>query len=181
MFIDVDANFPVVRKLEDHFETIRDEALALSFDDYEDYFEPKSYAGIWKLCILYTRYPDWPYAKFQEKNRALCPKTWELVKDIPDKVLVGFSYISPQTHVYPHFDGVVDNAKGDHAARCHMGITIPRGKSPIRVGEAFGEYVEGKFLAFDGGRFEHEVGNQSDEDRITFCVELMYDPTKLIE
>lgn len=181
MFIDVARNFPKIHGLEAHFATIRKEALALSLDDYQEYFEPKSYVGSWKLFILYSCFPDWVFAKYAEENRRKCPKTWELVKDIPNKVLVAFSYLAPQTHVYPHFDGVVDTSGGDHSARCHMGLLVPKGQAPIRVGAEMKEYEEGRFLAFDGGRFEHEVGNRSHEDRITFCVEVMYELDKLVE
>ncbi|MEZ5980408.1 MAG: aspartyl/asparaginyl beta-hydroxylase domain-containing protein [Planctomycetota bacterium] len=180
MFIDVDANFPVMRSLEPHFQTIRDEALALSLDDYQEYFEPREYSGSWKLFILYSCFPDWQFARFAEENRRKCPKTWELVKDIPDKVLVAFSYIAPLTHIYPHFDGVFDAEGGIHSARCHMGIKVPEG-CPIRVGQAFSEYQEGRFLAFDGGRYEHEVGNRSNEDRVTLCVEVKYHLDRLVE
>lgn len=181
MFIDVARNFPQVRALEPHFDVIREEALAVPLDMYTEWYDPNAYTGAWKLFVMYTRYQDWKYAEHEERNRAMCPRTWDLVKDFEGKVLIAFSYISPQTHVYPHYDKVVDAAGGDHSARCHLGIQVPKGKSPVRVGEALGEYKEGEFIAFDGGKYEHEVGNMSDQGRITFCVELMYDPATLLE
>jgi|GEM_PF-5824617 len=181
MFIDVDRNFSHLRPLEAHFDEIRAEALAVPIERYREWYDPNAYAGAWKLFILHTMYADWEYAKDCEPNRELCPRTWELVKDIPNKVMVGFSYISPKTHVYPHHDKVVEAAGYDHSARCHMGIKIPKAQSPVRVGEVVSEYQEGRFLAFDGGKYEHEVGNMSDEGRITFCIELLYDPATLVE
>ncbi|MEZ5980407.1 MAG: aspartyl/asparaginyl beta-hydroxylase domain-containing protein, partial [Planctomycetota bacterium] len=102
MFIDVDANFPALRALASNFEAIRDEALAIDPADYFEYIQREIFTGSWRLFVLYSEVEDWTYANAVEENRRRCPRTWELVKDVPDKVLVGFSYLAPQTHVYPH-------------------------------------------------------------------------------
>lgn len=181
MLIDVQANFPAVRALEAHFDEIRREASQLSPDDYFEYLDPMSVAGSWRLFVLHAQVPDWTYARDVERNRARCPRTWELVKDVPGSVLVSFSYLAPQTHVYPHVDNDRPYMLGAHStARCHMGIDVPS-DCPIRIGEVLSEYEEGRFVAFDAARHRHEVGNRSNRGRVTFCVEVEYDVETLVE
>ncbi|MEZ5979147.1 MAG: aspartyl/asparaginyl beta-hydroxylase domain-containing protein, partial [Planctomycetota bacterium] len=85
-----------------------------------------------------------------------------------------FSYLAPQTHVYPHVDNDRPYMYGDEdTARCHLGLVVPTG-SPIRIGGVLDEYREGHFHAFDARRHVHEVGNRSNEGRINLCVEVKY-------
>jgi aspartyl/asparaginyl beta-hydroxylase (cupin superfamily) len=180
MFVDVDKNFPALTNIAKHFAELREEALAVPISQYMSWADPNAYSGGWAILILFTKYPRWDYGKQMEANRISCPKTWALVKDLPDKVMVGYSYQAPKTHVYPHRDLVDEGVLQEHSVRCHMGIKVPTGKAPIRAGTEVKQYEEGRWLGFDGVKFEHEAGNLSDETRITLCVELNYDPEKLI-
>ncbi|MEZ5980409.1 MAG: aspartyl/asparaginyl beta-hydroxylase domain-containing protein [Planctomycetota bacterium] len=180
MFVDIEKNFPALKELEKHYAALREEVLAVPFSQYTPWADPNAYAGGWAILILFTKYPRWDYGKQMEQNRLSCPKTWDLVKDLPGKVMVGFSYQAPHTHVYPHRDLVDDDVLKENSIRCHMGIKVPAGKAPIRAGDQVSQYVEGKWLGFDGVKFEHEAGNLSDEPRVTLCVELEYDPAKLV-
>lgn len=80
-----------------------------------------------------------------------------------------FSRLSPRTHIKPHC--------GPHNLRwtAHLGLVIPKSASDcrIRVGNEWRSWSAGKVLLFDDS-FEHEVRNDTDEDRVVLLIRLWH-------
>lgn len=115
-----------------------------------------------------------------EKNCALCPKTTELIEQIPGYWIrhAVFSLLEPGAHAKPHRDG------GSYSLNCHLGLLIPE-KCNIRVGSEIRSWQEGKCILFDTS-FEHEVWNHSNERRVvlqitTWHPELTQDEQQVLE
>jgi aspartyl/asparaginyl beta-hydroxylase (cupin superfamily) len=100
-----------------------------------------------------------------DANRARCPQTSSLLDTIPGLTTAMFSILRAGKHLPPHqgiFKGVL---------RFHLGLRIP-GHCRIRVEDQFATWEEGKGMVFDD-RFEHEVWNDSDEDRVVLFVDFL--------
>ena len=74
-----------------------------------------------------------------------------------------FSRMSGRSRLRPHCGPT--NAR----LRVHVGLSVPAGAG-LRVGDGLGSWVVGGAIAFDDS-FEHEVWNDSDEDRLVFIVD----------
>ena len=97
-------------------------------------------------------------------NCSLCPKTAELVNNIPNLLLAEFSYLPAKTKLKAHkgFTKMV--------LRAHLGLIIPK-DCGIRVGTETITWEEGKLLVFDDS-FDHEAWNNSDEDRFVLMLDI---------
>lgn len=97
-------------------------------------------------------------------NCSLCPKTYEILKQIPNLVSADFSYLPSHIFIKPHkgFTPMV--------LRAHLGLIIPN-DCGIRVGDETRIWEEGKMLIFDDS-FEHEAWNESKEDRFVLMLDI---------
>lgn len=100
-----------------------------------------------------------------ERNIALCPETWRVLKKIPGLKTAMFSILEPGKHIPLHkdpYNGVL---------RYHLGLIVPEPRSEVAIVVA-GEvchWEEGRSLIFDD-RFEHEAWNRTDSLRaVLFC------------
>ncbi|MGP1282494.1 MAG: aspartyl/asparaginyl beta-hydroxylase domain-containing protein [Parasphingopyxis sp.] len=161
------ADFPHTRLLEDNWETIRDEALAISarpdsvpaLDEISPDHQGIAPAGMWRSFFLYG------YGYPAEENIARCPKTAEIVRRIPGLNSAFFSILKPGTHI-PDHRGVT---KG--LITCHLGLSVPKeGDCRMRVDDQIVRWEEGKTLVFDD-TYRHEVWNDSDETRVVLLVQ----------
>ena len=104
-----------------------------------------------------------------ENNIALCPKTWEAVRQIPGLKTAMFSIFEPGKHLPAHrgpYNGVL---------RLHLGLIVPeaaRDKIAIRVDRQVCHWEEGKVLIFDDA-YEHEAWNHSDQTRVVLFVDFV--------
>jgi hypothetical protein len=105
------------------------------------------------------------YKKHAEK----IPKTWEILKQIPDVVTVQVSMLKPGARVRAHFgdcSGIV---------RSHLGVSIP-GTLPelgIRIGGIAKCWEQGKVMVFcDAHR--HYVWNNTDQNRIVLLIDTIH-------
>ena len=104
-----------------------------------------------------------------ERNIALCPRTWEAVRNIPGLKTAMFSIFEPGKHLPAHrgpYNGVL---------RLHLGLIVPeaaRGKIAIRVDRQVCHWEEGKVLIFDDA-YEHEAWNHSDQTRVVLFVDFV--------
>ena len=98
----------------------------------------------------------------------LCPRTAELVQQIPGMVTAMFSILSPHKHILAHrgpYKGVL---------RYHLGLIVPSDKEAcrIRVGDEIRHWEEGKSMVFDD-TYEHEVWNDTDELRAVLFLDVL--------
>lgn len=160
--------FPWVAKIEEHWEEIRAEA-AMALSDLETVPPLASIspdhrriapAGRWRSFFLIG------YKYRDEENCRTCPRTAELVSQVPGLNSAFFSVLVPNTHLPAH-TGV-----SKAFLTCHLGIQVPREseKCRMRVVDQWVEWQEGKCLVFDDV-FNHEVRNDSDETRIVLLIQ----------
>jgi len=115
----------------------------------------------WKIFMLYAM-GERPAA-----NRALCPKTCELLERIPDLFQAFFSILDPEKSIPPHtgpYSGYL---------RYHLGLKVPRKDPPsMRVKDQWYMWQEGEAVLFDD-TYDHEVFNRSTEERVVLVVDVL--------
>lgn len=122
-----------------------------------DYPEYDLYSGSWDVL---------PFLFFEhdKEGQHLCPKTWELIKDIPGLVTASFSVLSPGTEIAPH------TGFTDKVLRYHLALKIPDNCSLIVGGDTL-VWEEGKVLVFDD-TVEHSAYNHSKEERVVLILDV---------
>lgn len=168
-FID-SGEFPWVKNIEENWRAIRNELEEIlqyeesipNIQDIQSDQKDLSTDDKWKPFFLFG------YGFKAEKNCELCPRTTELVQQIPGMKTAFFSILGPHKHIPPHrgaFKGVL---------RYHMGLIIPEPYTSctIRVGEDYAHWQEGKSLIFDDTH-NHEVWNRSDQKRVVLFVDFV--------
>lgn len=161
------SEFPWIAGLEREWRLIRDEldALLSAVEHLPDY------QSIQKDQARLTTDRRWKVFFFEafgvrsEANRARCPQTSRLLDTIPGLTTAMFSILRAGKHLPAHlgvFKGVL---------RFHLGLKIP-GSCRIRVEDQFACWEEGKGMVFDDC-FEHEVWNDSDQDRVVLFVDFL--------
>jgi ornithine lipid ester-linked acyl 2-hydroxylase len=162
--------FAWIAQLEADWQTIREEAERLLEDrDALANFQDISKDQIeitdddrWKTFFLYG------YGFEAKLGVQMCPKTAELMRQVPGMTTAMFSILSPRKHILDHrgpYKGVL---------RYHLGLIVPREAEQcrIRVGDDIRHWEEGKSLIFDD-TFNHEVWNDTDETRVVLFVDVL--------
>jgi aspartyl/asparaginyl beta-hydroxylase (cupin superfamily) len=162
--------FPWVQHIEDNWTVIRDEAEALlehqgdlaNFQDIsKDQIEITD-DDRWKTFFIYG------YGFEAKLGVQMCPRTAELMREIPGMTTAMISILSPRKHILDHrgpYKGVL---------RYHLGLIVPEDAEAcrIRVGEDIRHWEAGKSLVFDD-TFNHEVWNDTDETRVVLFVDVL--------
>lgn len=156
------ATFNWARRLEDNWDVMRDELDDIlqyrealpSFHDITEDASTISQDDDWKTFFLYG------YGEKAEENCARCPRTTELIEQVPGMTTAFFSILSPGKHIPPHrgpYKGVL---------RYHLGLKVPdpAEKCRIRVDDQIAHWEEGESLVFDD-TYNHEVWNETDGER----------------
>jgi len=164
-------HFPWNKLLEDNWETIRDE-MQIALDNPEKF----KYKNNWFLA--HPHYVDsndpngWRTFEFyffgiKQLNHCLnCPKTFELLQQIPDLVTAQFSVLNPDTRVEPHCGYTT------MVLRSHLALEIPSIElCKIKVEEEETSWQEGKIITFDDSKI-HEAWNLSDKRRIVLMIDV---------
>lgn len=162
------AHFPWAKQLEHEWTTIRDEITPLlrhrealpSFHDIAKDASTISQDDRWKTFFLYG------YGEKAEENCSRCPRTTELVEQIPGMTTAFFSILSPGKHIPAHrgpYKGVL---------RYHLGLKVPEPaeKCRIRVDDQITHWDEGESLIFDD-TYNHEVWNETSGERAILFVD----------
>ncbi len=161
------AAFPWVRHLEANWTVFRDELQALLARDSADLqpyanMEMTNRPGQWKTFGMMF----WMHVIAE--NVAKCPKSWALLKDVPNICGASFNLLEPHTTIKPHH--------GDTNAivRCHMGIEVPASapRCAFRVGTEIRSWENGRFLMFCDAH-EHTAWNNTDAKRYILVVDIM--------
>jgi len=151
---------PHLASLSDNWETIRSELEALRSLAFTPWPETWLYDNSWTVFgIIHC-------AKAVQMGTALCPKTYALLKDIPDLFIAGFSKLAPKTTIYPH--------RGNNIPpryRCHLGMIVPQHCCFTVAGQDY-SWKEREWLCFDDAE-EHSATNQSNEDRIVLLIDIL--------
>jgi len=156
------SNFDWIPHLEEHWTDMRaevDEILRYrdtlpNFHDITEDASTISQDDDWKTFFLYG------YGVKAEENCARCPRTTELIEQVPGMTTAFFSILSPGKHIPPHrgpYKGVL---------RYHLGLKVPTQaeRCRIRVDDHILHWEEGESMVFDD-TYNHEVRNETDEER----------------
>jgi len=156
------SNFPWTRRLERNWTAMRDELDDIlqhrealpSFHDIAEDASTISQDNDWKTFFLYG------YGEKAEENCARCPRTTELIEQVPGMTTAFFSILSPGKHIPPHrgpYKGVL---------RYHLGLKVPEPaeKCRIRVDDQIVHWEEGDSMVFDD-TYNHEVWNETNGER----------------
>jgi beta-hydroxylase len=157
MFIDP-AQFPFARLLEDSWETIRDEYLALPAEVSDPWVQRDLYDGTWTVFGLIALGKPIPAA-------ARCPKTCQILEQIPTVSMAAYSRLAGGAHVKAH------TGWAKSVYRAHLGLVVPPG-CRFRVRAQTLSWVEGQCLFFDD-TMEHEAWNDSDQARVVLILDVL--------
>ena len=179
---DYHGDYPKLKLLEDNYEVIRKECEnILTFHNDITYLEElMSYTkgGIhaiqWKSFMFKS-------GVFVKENCELCPKTTELIKQIPGVRTAFFSILGPDQYITPH--------KGYYYGfmRYHLGVIIPynneENKCWLRIGK---DQIAKAALPKEGDKYywkngegilfndnyTHDASNESDQIRVVLFLDI---------
>lgn len=183
--------FPFLKTLEDNWQVILEELDTILYNEVESnksYFSPwhetDIYQGNWDVYGLYA------FGDKLESNCKFCPRTAELVEQIPGLVTAGFSALGLETHIKPHVGYTTE------VLRCHLGLLGPKLHKPekiknpwlrvgippedmlpacgLRVGDEVFQWEPGKAFVFDDTQ-EHEAWNYGERTRFILLVDFKKD------
>lgn len=156
---------PELKILEENYKVILDELIQLRkksgntnwLETFASYIFPES-KNVWKLFTFQF------FGIKHPLNCNECPKTFAILKKIPELITAEFSYLPGKTHIKPHkgFSKMI--------LRAHLGLIVPK-ECSIRVGNETQSWQEGKVIVFDDS-FDHEAWNDSDEDRFVLMIDI---------
>ena len=169
MFLDSET-LPVAGLMLANFDSI-DRALGEVLpEEFTDWILGEAYRGRWGLLGLYHRDPKWVLGD-NFNSRQEDPRFREihtLLRRVPRKISSTFMWLGPNSHIFPHVD---DPAV--HSARILLGLRTNPG-ARMRVGSEVRTIERGKIYAFDSS-VDHEAGNEGDEARIVFGIEVAWE------
>ena len=152
--------------LEASWETIRDEAAAALDARAVPLIEEvvgrsQGNIGDWRTFVLVA------HRRVVPANSALCPRTTELLGEVPGLQSALFSVFAPGTHLPAH------QAPNRGVLRYHLGLMVPEpGTCRLRVGNRTIDYAEGESILFDDV-YEHEAWNSGTVPRVTLLLEVV--------
>ena len=151
----LEKNFPII--LKELKQLMQNSENGYWLDTFPSYLYPES-INKWKVFTFQF------FGIKHPLNCSLCPKTYEILKQIPELISADFSFLPAKTKIKPHkgFTKMV--------LRAHLGLIIPE-NCGLRVGEQTKNWLPGKMLIFDDS-FEHEAWNNSNEDRFVLMLDI---------
>ncbi|GAB4200462.1 MAG: hypothetical protein Tsb002_36600 [Wenzhouxiangellaceae bacterium] len=160
-------DYPWVKRVESQWQVIRDEMLAM-LEREQQSLVPYANKGMVSRPDQWKTFGMMFWTFRSKKNCDMCPKTWAILKDIPNITAASFNLLEAQTTIKPHH--------GDTNAiiRCHMGLVVPASapKCGFRVGTETRSWEEGKFMMFCDAH-EHTAWNNTNEKRYILVVDIM--------
>jgi ornithine lipid ester-linked acyl 2-hydroxylase len=153
------ANFQFTECLTAHWQTIRDEYLSLPQDAFDPWVQRDLYGEGWSVFGLFA------LGKRIKVACDRCPQTAQILENIPDLTLAGFSRLAPHTHIQPHTGW----AKNEF--RLHLGLVAPP-QCKLRVGKEIEYWKEGHCLIFEDTT-EHEAWNDAVSERAVLLLDFV--------
>jgi len=163
-FPDMNIHFTNHYKLKNNYTIIREEALNIyntgSATEIKNdmFFDTIADKG-WKKFYI-----KW-YGDITQESYKLCPKTVELIKELPEVKLAMFSILEPGSIIKPHtgpFKGCV---------RYHLGLDVPEKDAFIMIDGNMYQWKNGEDILFDD-TYYHEVKNLSNKNRIILFIDV---------
>lgn len=159
-----------VKILEDNWGIIRDEFSAYINGEEEleqsslnpPYLsDPKAWQNVYFWNFLWQKH----------KNCKRFPKTFALLKSIPNLTFAEVTCLNGKSKILPHIGETNVTMRG------HLGLKIPATlpKMGIQVGTEKKGWEEGKVILFSDAR-RHHVWNDSDEKRFVLVFDVMQEP-----
>lgn len=161
------ARFPSVRLLEESFGLIASELARCDDREFIPWVDTEAYRGDWRVLGLhYHRFEHVSRAHLQDvERRGLLPRTRALVRRVPGLIAAGFTWIGPQTLIYPHADEQLVRT-----VRVHMGMRCdPR--CTMQIGDQIRTWELGRCFVFDSADL-HVVQHTGSTTRISLLVEI---------
>jgi len=172
VYFDIDAVCPALRSIEEHYDEIREELLAVlpqqgRMRRYHEVDEGQKYisgsdAKAWRVFFLRI-IGDRAKLPAQE----LCPRTVEVLSGIPNVLQAFFSILEPGKNIPAHngiFFGYL---------RYHLAFVVPQQDPPsIRIKDTVYTWKERESVFFDDS-WNHEVTNRATESRVVMIVDVM--------
>jgi hypothetical protein len=157
--------FSIVRSLENAFSEIQREVLALDTKGFHEETENIQRTGTWKVFML------WETGRKHRQNCDRLPILTRIMES-DDRVrttsgLIYLSRLAPHTHVAAH------RGPTNIRLRLHLPFRVPAGDCAMQVGGEVRSWVEGEAVVFDD-LYEHEVWNNTDEDRLVMVADLWH-------
>jgi beta-hydroxylase len=163
-FID-QREFPEIQLLNDHWQTIRDEAMALA--DGGQIQAAKGYTDLGFNSFFRTGwkrfYLTW-YGKELPSAMAQCPKTLALLKQIPTIKAAMFASLPPGATLQRHRDPYAGSL------RYHLGLVTPN--DPACFIEVDGQryhWKDGESVMFDETYIHHAANDTQQQRVVLFC------------
>ncbi len=158
MFLDSN-DFPIAKLLENNWEVIRDEYLALPTNAFDPWIQRSMHGEGWSVYGLVAA------GRLIPGGCGHCPRTAEILSQIDGVGLAGFSRMAPGTHIAPH------SGWAENEFRLHLGLVVPD-RCRLRVANETRPWQEGKCLIFDD-TVEHEAWNDSSSIRGNLMVDFL--------
>jgi len=164
-----EADYDWVKTIEDNSHIIMEE-----FEDYingskelgsSSIYPPNlSSADAWQNVYF------WNFKWKKHKNCRQFPRTYELLKSIPNMVFAEVTKLQPQSAVLPHIGETNVTIRG------HLGLKIPAQlpDAGIKVGDIERSWEDGKVLLFSDAH-RHTVWNKTDEARFVVVFDVLRD------
>lgn len=162
-------SFSWVETLENQWLSIRKEVEQLlkyldRLPNFQDISPREAYLtqdNGWKTYFFYA------FGLYAQRNCERCPKTTELLKQIPGLQCAFFSILAPGKQIPAHrglYKGVL---------RYHLALIVPQPSDRcwIRVDRQIAHWEEGKSLIFDD-TFEHEICNATTGYRVVLFLDI---------
>jgi len=163
--------FPWIRMIERHWETIRDEAVALRAQDIPSLGEISKEHGRIAGDLRWRSFFFEGYGYRREENCRLAPRTAALLRRIPGLVTASFSVLEAGCRIPRH----VGMTKGTLVY--HLGLRIPKKRDSCQItieGENHNHvysWADSESLLFDD-TYNHQVFNDTDEDRYILLLQI---------
>lgn len=139
---------------------MKDRSRMPAFQEFEPGQSRLSPDEKWKLFVLRL------YGVDAAKNRAICPRTSDVIDAVPGLTTAMFSVLEPGTHIAAHtgpYKGVV---------RYHLPLIVPRSpECRIKIGGVVTGWEAGRALLFDD-TYIHSAWNDTDEARVVLFVDI---------
>jgi aspartyl/asparaginyl beta-hydroxylase (cupin superfamily) len=169
-FLDIDATYPALRRVDAAFAQIRAEALALLADRESVPTVQQTYYT--DDCLAVATPNNWRIFYLvgvglkAEPNCERCPETTRAVYSVPGLFQAQFSILEAGKSVAGH--------TGPYAGylRYHLPLVVPTVDPPrLRVKDVEHVWREGEAVLFDDS-YDHEVYNTSPQDRVVLLVDI---------
>ncbi|KZD09512.1 aspartyl/asparaginyl beta-hydroxylase domain-containing protein [Oceanibaculum pacificum] len=160
------ADFPELDLLQQNWQIIREEGLALVRQNYFEATKRPGTAGSYDLGFRtffkygWSRfYLNW-YGYTHHSAQSLCPRTVEILARVPAVHGAMFAYLPPRSQLTRHADPIAISL------RYHLGLATPNSDACfINVDGQKRSWRDGEVILFDE-TYLHYVRNDTDSDRL---------------